>query len=408
METSLDPSAQTARGKADVPNEAPRSAPPFVVGLLLFSASVLLCLLAYLAFSVPGPWFSRASPIHWTAREFGVPHGTAKIGREGLALVVPDATGTTLASINTSFRSRDYPLVAWDVSDVPDGVAAAMLWSNEYEPAKVFSLPLAIESGRIAPAMLGSDPHWLGRVTGLALILRGTFTTPILLRGVVAKPMTAGEVLRNRVAEWLEFEPWNGASINTRTGGADRQDLPLPPLLAVVVGLAAVAYFAFARRWGGGFHPAIAAGLFIAAWFILDAVWQWNLVRQVVVTFEQYGGKSWHERHLAAEDNVLFAFVDKARAKMPPPPARVFIAADVQYFRYRAAYHLYPYNVYFDPAQNTVPPATAMRSGDYLMVFQRKGVQYDAARHLLSWDGGSPVPADLVLLDAGSALLRIR
>ena len=324
-----------------------------------------------------------------------------------LSLVAPGATGTTLVSINTSLRSSDYPLIVWDVRDVPDGMAAALLWSNEYEPARVFSRPLAIESGRIAPAVLGPDPHWIGRVTGLALILRGPFKAPILLRGVVAKPMTAGQVLGDRIAEWMAFEPWNGASINTRTGGADGQGLPLPLLLAVVVCLAALAYFAFARWRGGAFHPAIIGGLFVAAWFMLDAVWQWNLTRQVVATFAQYAGKSWYERHLAAEDSVLFAFIDKARAKLPPPPARIFIAAEVPYFRYRAAYHLYPYNVYFDPAQNTIPPAAFMRSGDHLIVFQRKGLQYDAAKHLLRWDDEAPLSAELLLADAGAALLRI-
>ena len=47
--------------------------------------------------------------------------------------------------------------------------------------------------------------------------------------------MGAIELLRDRVGEWLAFERWNGASINTITGGADVQDLPLPALLATVV-----------------------------------------------------------------------------------------------------------------------------------------------------------------------------
>ena len=65
--------------------------------------------------------------------------------------------------------------------------------------------------------------------------------------------------------------------------------------------------------------------------------------------------------------------------KLPREPARVFVVADADYFRGRAAYHLYPHNVLFDPYHNAVPPADRLRAGDWLVVYQRRGVQYDAA-----------------------------
>jgi hypothetical protein len=83
------------------------------------------------------------------------------------------------------------------------------------------------------------------------------------------------------------------------------------------------------------------------------------------------------------------------------------MAADLHYFRDRGAYHLYPYNVYFDPWRNTMPPASALRSGDYLIAYQRKGVQYDPTQQRLRWDGGQPVAAELLFADAGAALFRI-
>src|SRR5262249_40865915 len=150
--------------------------------------------------------------------------------------------------------------------------------------------------------------------------------------------------------EWVSYESWNGASINTVTGGADAQELPLPMLLAAIVILGGLAYAALAR-WApslvGGFRPAVIGAGFLAAWLALDARWQWNLLRQTSATLEQYAGKPWRERHVAAEDGALFAFVEEARAKLPPPaePApRVFVVGDAHYFRGRAAYHLYPYN----------------------------------------------------------------
>jgi hypothetical protein len=49
-----------------------------------------------------------------------------------------------------------------------------------------------------------------------------------------------------------------------------------------------------------------------------------------------------------------------------------------------------------------------MRPGDYLVVYLRRGVQYDAAERRLRWDGYPPVEADLLLAATGAALFEIR
>ncbi len=382
-----------------------------LIGGLLFAASTVLCIVGYLALSVPGNWFSRLPTLRWTAAELAVTQGSSQSADGGLRVGVPGAQGIAIVSIQTSFRSAGYAAVAWDTADVPDGVAAALVWRNEYEPGRRFTRPLAVEARRLLPITLADDPNWIGRINGLALILRGDLAQPMLIRGVEARPMTAAQILSDRVHEWLTFESWSGGSINSRNGGADAQDLPLPFVLAAITGFALIIYAILARRWprlSGPFRPLIAGGLFVFAWFILDVPWQWNLMRQAHATIQQYAGKSWRERHLAAEDGALFAFIEKARAKLPPPPARVFMAADALYFRDRGAYHLYPYNVYFNPYQNTMADPSQLHSGDYLVVFRRKGVQFDPALRKLRWDGRAPVDAELLFAENGGALFAIQ
>jgi hypothetical protein len=233
----------------------------------------------------------------------------------------------------------------------------------------------------------------------------------MVIRGASAKTMSPREVLGDRVAEWFKFEPWNGSSINTLIGGADTQDLPMSFTFAVILAFAVLIYFVFARwrpQWVGSWRPVIIGAMFLGAWIALDARWMWNLARQVNVTAKLYAGKSWHERHLAADDRAVFAFIEKVRAQLPPPPARIFVVADEHYFRDRSAYHLYPYNVFFDPWRNTMPPASAVRPGDFMVVYQRRGVQYDAAEQRLRWEGGAPIRAELLFADAGAAMFRIR
>lgn len=402
---SVSPASPSPTALLDAPPRA------LLVGASLFFASLLLCVFAYLALSVPGNWFGNLPTLRWAAPELAVTQGNGRLADDGLRVGTSGEQGVAIVSIQTSFRSAGYAAVSWDTADVPNGLAAALVWRNEYEPGRRFTRALTVEARRLLPITLADDPNWIGRINGLALIVRGNLTQPLLIRGVEAKPMTAVQVLHDRIREWLTFEPWTGGSINSRNGGADAQDLPLPFFLAAIVGFALLVYAVMARWWPrsvGPFRPLIAAGIFVVAWFILDVPWQWNLVRQAHATIERYAGKPWRERHLAAEDGALFAFIESVRAKLPPPPARVFMAADALYFRDRGAYHLYPYNVYFDPYQNTMPAVSKLRAGDYLIVFRRKGVQFDPSLKKLRWDGNEPIDAELLFAESGGAAFAIR
>jgi hypothetical protein len=286
---------------------------------------------------------------------------------------------------------------------------------------------LPVEAGRLAPLDLQHDAHWIGRIKGLALALHGPLGAPVSVRGVVARPGDAFETLGNRYREWTTFRPWSGTSINTVPGGADAQALPLPLLLAAAIAVSAVVLFALARHrvtvWATGRAIATATAtatatrtataaaviaITLAAWLVLDAHWAVSLLRQVRATAQQFAGKDWRERHLAATDGALFAFIDKARTILPAGPARVFVIADADYLRARAAYHLYPYNAWYVPLANLLPPVNRLHQGDWIVVYQRRGVEYDAALHRLRWEGGVTIPAELRLLDHGGALFEVQ
>lgn len=387
-----------------------------VTGIALFLVSLVLCVAGYLAFAAPGPWFEAPTTLRWGAGELSVTRGTAHLAPAGLVVSAPDAARTAVIALNTSFPARDYPVIAWDAADIPRHAQAILLWYSDVQASRVFRRPMVIEGDRFAPVSLQGDPGWLGRIRGLALVLQGDLPEPLILHGAEAKPMSAIEVLGDRAREWSGFEPWTGASINGRANRSAGQELPLPALLAAASALAGLAYAGLwrwrhrsPRRGFAATTPAIGlAAIFMAAWFVADGRWQWNLVRQAAMTWERYGGKSWEARHRSAEDGPLFDFIQRVRNKLPNVSARVFMAADLPYFRARGAYHLYPYNVYYDAASTAIPPPGVVRKGDYLVAYQCRGVQYDAAEHRLRWDGHAPVDAELLIGDAGAALFEIR
>jgi hypothetical protein len=388
---------------------------PDVVGArraaFTFLLAFVVCTLVYLAFAVQGKWFSSVSNRFFGAESLVMARGSAI--REGEEFVITRAGqgGETIVSVVTDLRSSDFPVIAWVAIDVPEAAQVALLWHTDYEPAQVRKLPMRVVSGRLLPVAVSTDPHWIGRITGLALAIHGPLPQPIRIRGVIAKPADAKETLLDRIREWTALEPWTGTSINTVTGGADIQDLPLPLLLVVALAIAAVVLMWQFRRQLRTIAPSLAiviAGLFVLAWFALDARWTFNLARQAYETSLRYAGKDWRNKHLAADDAPLFAFIEKVRALLPQTPARVFVLADEHYYRGRAAFHLYPHNVWYEPYYNTVPPANRLHAGDFIVVYQRRGVQYDAAARRLRWDGDVTVPAELKLADGGGALFVVR
>lgn len=376
---------------------------------LLFAVSVVVCLVVYLALALPGRWFSAAHDETYDANRLVMSRGSASMNGDDLVVLRPGSDGNTVVSVTTDLRAVDYPVVAWLVSGLPVNAKVALLWRTDVEPSRLNKRPLQVESGHVLPLDVHDDRHWLGRIAGLALAVQGPLEAPVRVHGVVAKPGDALDTLRDRAREWFAPEPWNGASINTLAGGADGQALPLPLLLACAIALAVGVAAFVARRQLRAAAPAIATSaivLALACWFFLDTRWLVDLTRNADATARRYAGKDAREKHLAADDGALFAFIDKARS-MVPDNGRVFVAADADFFRGRAAYHLYPHNVWFEPYHDVLPPADRLRAGDWLVVYQRRGVQFDAAHQRLRWDGAT-VPAELKLLDHGGALFLVK
>ena len=405
MHENVAEAAPQTRAMSDAPQgrrDAARAA-------LVVAVMALACAVIYLAFTVPASWFPRASAKTWAARDLGLVRGAGRVSGDELVVTASDANGITLVNVTTDFRATDYAGVQWLAAGLPDDADVRLLWHTDVQPGKLNEVTLRVSGGR-ATTTIVNDRAWLGRITGLALAVRGTLPQPVRIGGVVVRPMGALDVVRDRVGEWLAFEPWNGASINTVTGGDDDPRVPLPVALALVVALAGGAVVALGRWKPASFSsptPVLLAAFFLAAWLVLDARWTLNLVRQERATASQFAGKDARERHLASEDGALYAFIEKALAVMPKTPVRVFVAADADYFRGRAAYHLYPHNVYFTARGNALPNAASFRAGDWLLVYQRRGMQFDRAQGRIRWDDGQTLAAEAKLVEPGAALFVI-
>ncbi|HEX8739089.1 MAG TPA: hypothetical protein VF925_03015 [Casimicrobiaceae bacterium] len=404
------------------PDLAPRS-------LTIWIAALAVSVFAYLAIAKPGPWYSPVPEIRIAPASMRIARGQGALLRNTVIVERTAGDGNAVVSAETNFTARDYARVAWRVRGLPPGVDAFLLWNSDVEPDRVNRVPLAVQEGALRPADVASDPHWLGRIRGVALVLHGEVDQPVAILGADAGSGDALETLRDRAREWLGDAPWDGSSINTVPGGTDAALLPLPLLLvaAIVLAAAAIAGLAWWRGRAGSIAPrALIAAivpsvmlLVLVSWLALDVRWTIVLAGHVRDDGLRFAGKTPAAKHLALEDGALYAFVEKAREILPPvashapaasdaPAARVFVVADSSYLRGRAAYLLYPWNVWTDRAQNALPPTDQLHRGDWVVVYQRRGVEYDAATRHLRWNGGKALDADLKLLDHGGALFELR
>jgi len=287
-------------------------------------AAFLAVLAVYLVIAVPGPWFPAAKERSWKAAELKLATGAGALDGNTLVVAAGNTANTIIVSLIADLRSSEFPAITWSVQGVPDGAEVQMLWKSDIAGSRTYQTPVTVESGRLRPVVLAGNPAWLGRIQGIALAIRAPLNAPLRFEGVSAKPMGASQILTERLREWLAFEPFSGASINTISGGADWQDVPLPPLVALAVALATLFLWGVHRRRPRIYACSVMATvavLFALAWFALDARWVVNLAQQTGTTLARYGGKSTRDKHLAADDRALYAFVEKARATMPAAPA---------------------------------------------------------------------------------------
>ncbi|MDR0771022.1 MAG: hypothetical protein LBE75_07460 [Burkholderiales bacterium] len=384
--------------------------------LLLFTASLLVCTLVYLAWTLPGAWFSGASAKIWSPQNITVARGSLIGAEPGRAHFAPEANGLAMLAVNTRFPARDYPVLDWEISGLPDGTVAKLLWRTDYAPNAQKQIDLEVESGRLLPITVVRETGWIGNVLGIAIALQLPAPQPFTVVSLRAHPMDALETLTLRIKEWTSFPGWRGTSIfQLEDPGTVSLSLLILAALALLL-LGAVSVF-FWRRWRDRYldFPRTmprywlygGMTLLCMGWMVLDARWTIQLAQQASQTWHTYGGKNLTQKRLAAEDSALFAFIEKARAELPETPARVFVMADAAYLRSRAAYHLYPNNVFYDLHSPQPPDARFLRPGDYLLVFQQRGVQYDSARKKIRLPSGAELSVDAKVIDSGSALFEL-
>ena len=131
-------------------------------------------------------------------------------------------------------------------------------------------------------------------------------------------------------------------------------------------------------------------------------------------------GESWQQGQVILSwDDVLAGAADPAdgptrrithaggESVVPADPQRIVVLAQAHYFRGRAGWHLLPHRALWEPARDLPPHAGLLRAGDFVVVWQRPGAQFDLASGRLRFENGVDLPAKLLLSERDAAVFAI-
>lgn len=305
-----------------------------------------------------------------------------------------------------------YSRLIWTIEGLREQTDIHFVWATRRAPSTMREVPMQYTGEGLGQLDLALQRDWRESIVGIGLMIYGELPEPLIVRRLElrqATPDFASLVARLR-AEWSVFEGWSQRSINFVMGGIP--DGLFPPVLAAAAwcGLSSLFYLGLTLARRRSWRLQSFAVFFLVAWLALDARWQWDLWRQLELTYDQFAGKTWQEKRLAEEDGVLFQWVQKMKQHLPQSPVRLFVitadpAGATNYVQNRAHYHLLPHNVHSFLSR---PPHEA-RPGDYVLVINPvQNIRYRSEDALLVWDEHDSLPADLIHSTAMGALFRVR
>lgn len=384
----------------------PRMRRDWLVVPVLLLASLLILALFHIYRTWPTTWKNGGpEALDWAGSSLMLSKGQG-YDRNGILEIEKLADeGIAIASLSPkAFRARDYSTFTWRIDGAPPDTQFALLWRTTENSDRVFTTKAKPVKDGVVSWNMDRTANWQGQIRGVALLVKGELKAPISVKSLSARPVSILDAFEKMVRGWFSFQGWEPSSINYLDGEALDQEISLPMAVAAAVFLVVIVYFALVRFGLLQGSAVVLSCIIFLGWFVLDARWQWILFRQLEVTHQQFVGKSIEDKHLVM-DGPLAKFLQQASLKMAGTKGRVLYLSDDNYLLSKGRYYLYPQNVL---AFNDLAAVHHAKPGDYVVVFAKKGTNYDSVKQALVWEGPSSRPADLLLSDTGNLLVRIR
>ncbi|HEX8010436.1 MAG TPA: hypothetical protein VF814_05820 [Casimicrobiaceae bacterium] len=402
----------SAKSTIAIPEGTAAVSPPqwWRTAATLLGIALGVVLLYAVATKSSGGWADGPAPIVVSGSGWIPVEGTGRRDGDAFVLTAPGAGGVAvLAAKLTPFQAKDFPRLEWalDSADPPSEVF--LVWRTREHPKRNSSKRLEWLVNGVAPLELSADDGWSGTVTGVALVVRSSLAAPLRVGALRMASPSATEIASALWRQWSARILLRGYSISFPFDSERAHYLPLLSGVAVAEGIAILAYGLLARRRGWPRDRRVLWAIFLGGWILLDLRWQVNLWQGAIDQGVRFAGKTTEAKHRAAGDAALYALLERIKAALPAPPARVVLFCDNVAICSRAAFFLYPHNVFRAVDASLRPPdPQRLRAGDYLLIAYSRTLGYDPGRGVVVWPDGRTRPAEQVLLQPEALLLRVR
>ncbi len=305
------------------PTVAQDSAPPAVPWFKLFWRALAVVTMAFLAATLWQALYWPTAAQKWLGTAHKIPSaqlvaalGTITPLRAGQIRVEPTAQGVAeLQFPPLAVPLETLPLIFWSVQRGNDATTAAVRWQVG---GQTYEQPLLFKANRLAQEIsFLRDPRWAGVPADLRLVVRGGVVTAGAL---TLRPDSVLARLELMWHGWFGFHPWKMSDVNF-IEAVDASEHYYFNLTLHIALFAALLLHGLTRWWNKQRVDFATVVMILAAAWTLGAVrWQIDLAQKTWDTVQRFGGKSLHEKHLAADDHEYYWTIETLRPRVMKAP----------------------------------------------------------------------------------------
>jgi hypothetical protein len=374
-----------------------------LLGALALSASLILF------FPPPGATGQQAPPVTMSTNSAKVLAGTGTLS-DGEILLELNAAGMGIINMaGIQIEASRYPFLHLQVEGFSSDPKVAIAWNRGDTGQKSYFSPVGSHAHGSSWLATNELLDWTGSIGSLNLVVVGQAGEVVRVSDFSLFPASPTRQLRALYSDLTRYVPWNRAAMNTHTGVTQVSSFYPIPLLVAYLLLSLVGYglLLLVFRATLNFNWRVVALIFLACWIILDLSWQNRLLHQLVDTYRTFSGKNTQEKLAVGPDATLYDFVSQVMPLLEPGDTRIFVLGNDKYSGQRAAYYLYPFNVYWPEPGRVLPQQDFFRRGDYVVLIRPTTAVFDGRRNKLWLPDTGTFDAQLVVANPVGTAVRL-
>lgn len=310
---------------------------------------------------------------------------------------------------NVQIAASNYPFLHLNIEGSSSDPQVAIAWTRRDTGQKSYSSVVGNHVRHSSWLATNELRDWTGHINSLNLVVSGQAGEVVRVSDFSLLPASPTRQLGAVYSDWTRYVPWTRAAMNTYTGVTQVSSFYPVPLIAAYLLLSLVGYgvllLVFRARFK--FDWRVVALIFLVCWISLDLSWQNRLLHQLADTYRTFSGKSTPEKLAVGPDAKVYNFASQVKPLLEAEDARIFVLGNDEYLSQRAAYFLYPFNVYWPEPGHVFPYTNFFRRGDYVVMINPASARFDPRKNTLWIPNIGVFDAQLVVSDPSGTALRL-